>query len=562
MDPPRYDGTIHPDEWIKQVRIFCYFKQITDEQEIVKFCKSMINSTINIKNYFEEINTFTSLSNALRSHVTFKILKDSCKRKLQSLKFIPEIHGGDTAKFISYFNKKCFDAEINDLGEQKKLLFYSLSDDFLRKEFNKRIHDVKSKEILLQSFNDIVNEYSRLIKYGSWVTIRHVSTVKYLATCSEKYLTGSRGQIIFGTNTLPETNATWKLNYPFGHQAKTDKEQLVLYGDTISLQNQFAGNMLWAYPNYKSPTSGHVEVSCYSMNQYNNWIIRPSAVSKKPKENAKRYLKSEDKVIIENENNEKVMILHSHDIKYTLAQGGETSKFINTFRQLCYNADINDIEEQKEYFKQTLSSNFYLYDEFSKRKVKISSINELIKEFEEIAMEESNIIRNGSIVALKHVATGKYLSSIKGLNYTTGSKNQLIFANNLLDSNALWKITFSGKELSSYTDTNIYLQHKKSNIFLGIYNEVYKSPVTQHTEVSCNPNNNIQWKFDNSKLENGQGYLKSNDILNIKNVNLSKHFLRSHDFQFTIKNDTFQEVVCHNERLGGNDEWWCIELIE
>jgi hypothetical protein len=31
-------------------------------------------------------------------------------------------------------------------------------------------------------------------------------------------------------------------------------------------------------------------------------------------------------------------------------------------------------------------------------------------------------------------------------------------------------------------------------------------------------------------------------------------FLRSHDFHFTIGNDTFQEIVCHNERLGGNDE--------
>ncbi|CAI2162097.1 19718_t:CDS:2 [Funneliformis geosporum] len=341
MDPPRYDGTTHPDEWIKQVRIFCYFKQITDEQEIVKFCKSMINSTINIKNDFEEINTFTSLSNALRSHVTFKILKDTCKRKLQSLKFIPEIHGGDTANFISYFNTKCFDAEINDLGEQKKLLFYCFSDDYFRKEFNKRILDVKSKEIMLQSFNEIVTEYSRLIKYGSCVAIKHVSTGKYLATCSEKYLTGSRGQIIFGTSTLPETNAIWKLNYPFGHKAQTDIEQLVMYGDTLSLQNKFAGNMLWAYPNYKSPTSGHVghvEVSCYSMNQYNNWIIRPASKRSKGKENEKRYLKSEEKVIIENENNEKDMILHSHDIKYTLG---------NTLYQevFCHDNRINFKDE-------------------------------------------------------------------------------------------------------------------------------------------------------------------------------------------------------------------------
>jgi hypothetical protein len=66
-------------------------------------------------------------------------------------------------------------------------------------------------------------------------------------------------------------------------------------------------------------------------------------------------------------------------------------------------------------------------------------------------------------------------------------------------------------------------------------------------------------------LENHQGYLKSNDVINLsikKTIdNNGKYsqsgqieFLRSHDIQFTIENDTFQEVVCHNERLGGNDE--------
>ena len=79
--------------------------------------------------------------------------------------------------------------------------------------------------------------------------------------------------------------------------------------------------------------------------------------------------------------------------------------------------------------------------------------------------------------------------------------------------------------------------------------------------VSCNGNDK-DWKFNHSKLENHQGYIKSNDIINLKikkeenrhNDNVSVEFLRSHDIQFTIGNDTFQEVVCHNERLGGNDE--------
>ena len=68
----------------------------------------------------------------------------------------------------------------------------------------------------------------------------------------------------------------------------------------------------------------------------------------------------------------------------------------------------------------------YFLSEFLKRKEKIKSMNDLIKEFEEIVMDESNLIRNNSIVALKHVATGKYLSSIENLNYTTGSKTQLV----------------------------------------------------------------------------------------------------------------------------------------
>jgi hypothetical protein len=37
-------------------------------------------------------------------------------------------------------------------------------------------------------------------------------------------------------------------------------------------------------------------------------------------------------------------------------------------------------------------------------------LNELIKVFEESVLEDSKIIRNGSIVALRHIATGKYLS--------------------------------------------------------------------------------------------------------------------------------------------------------
>ncbi|GES94996.1 hypothetical protein GLOIN_2v1767389 [Rhizophagus clarus] len=237
-------------------------------------------------------------------------------------------------------------------------------------------------------------------------------------------------------------------------------------------------------------------------------------------------------------------------------KGGDTSYFISTFRKLCYNAEINDIEEQKKYLYKSLPNNHFdsILVEFYKKMENVDSINKLIKRFEEIVSEETNLIRNGSIVTLKHVASGKYLSSISSLRYTTGSKFQLVFVGSSEPvPNSLWKIEFHN-ELVSYTDNSIKLQHIKSNQFLGIYYcyynhyngayicEYYKSPSTDHTEVSCCNLNDAywtkDWKFKHSKLDNYQG----------------------HDIQFTIGNDTFQEVVCHNERLGGNDEW-CIELI-
>ncbi|RGB27674.1 hypothetical protein C1646_746229 [Rhizophagus diaphanus] len=298
----------------------------------------------------------------------------------------------------------------------------------------------------------------------------------------------------------------------------------------------------------------------------------------------------------------------------SLNYNGDILKFFIDFRNLCYNSETDDIEEQKEYFYASLSDYPYFLTEFYKRMKNINSMDELIKAFEEI---ESNIIRHGSTVALKHVATGKYLTSINDFCYTTGSKKQLVFtSNSKFDPNALWKIYNRNNNEYSYIKTDLHLQHKSSNHYLGLcyrqyqieiqnqyqvplqnqyqnqnhygyqlgvsipsfanqnqykyQYEYHKSPSSNHTEVSCGEDD-YTWNFKHSKLENYEGYLKPNDIvyLSIKkshNINGRTQdgqveFLRSHDVQFTIGNDTFQEVVCHNERLGGIDEW-CIELIK
>ena len=100
MDLPKYTGTVHPERWLKQVQAHCYLKDIEDVQKILKICKLMIDPIITIPN---EINSIDELIKALKSHSTFNIFKDSCKTKLQVMKYIPEKEENYTATFPCEF---------------------------------------------------------------------------------------------------------------------------------------------------------------------------------------------------------------------------------------------------------------------------------------------------------------------------------------------------------------------------------------------------------------------------------------------------------------------------
>src|SRR6266540_5204978 len=135
MDPPRFNGTKHPRMWIKQIRSFCYLKQIKNEKEILEFCIGMVDVPINNPEKFKTLN---HLEEALKSNISFTVFKNSSRRKLNLLKYITEREGGNTAKFIAEFRSLCFDAEINDLEDQTKYLFHALPNDFFRNTFINR----------------------------------------------------------------------------------------------------------------------------------------------------------------------------------------------------------------------------------------------------------------------------------------------------------------------------------------------------------------------------------------------------------------------------------------
>ncbi|PKC05791.1 hypothetical protein RhiirA5_360928, partial [Rhizophagus irregularis] len=81
-------------------------------------------------------------------------------------------------------------------------------------------------------------------------------------------------------------------------------------------------------------------------------------------------------------------------------KGGNTSEFISKFRKLCYNAEINDMEEQKKYLYNSLPINHFdsVLIEFYKKTENVDSINKLIKEFEDFVVYLSKLIVNESIV--------------------------------------------------------------------------------------------------------------------------------------------------------------------
>ncbi|RIA86204.1 hypothetical protein C1645_342737 [Glomus cerebriforme] len=233
----------------------------------------------------------------------------------------------------------------------------------------------------------------------------------------------------------------------------------------------------------------------------------------------------------------------------------ETLKFLNHFQQLLYEGEITEFGEQKKIFLNTLQKESIQHAFISHKFDKINSMEELFKYFYESFVEELKIIKNGSYIALKHVATGKYLTS----------DNDLVFAGSTIkDLNSVWIISEKqestrynqlGKFLTVFYGDLFDLKNKKNDLRLYVSN-YGKSPATKHRQVSCKDESEL-WHCMSTNYENPP-YVRNKDIINLQS---NRIVLRSHEFTFNHFGETYQEVVGHKERIGGNDEW-CIEIIE
>jgi hypothetical protein len=196
MDLPKYNGNIHPDEWINDIQKYLRIKNNNySNRDLLEIATTLVDTNISLPT---GIDSFEKLRNALKEDIFFTTFKNTNERKLRSLKYIPESNGGDTSKFISNFFKLCYNAEINDIEEQKNYLYKSLPmNNFFSNEFYKRMKNVNSINKLIKEFEDIIVEDSNLIKDESIVALKHVATGKYLSSAENFcYTTGSCTQLV------------------------------------------------------------------------------------------------------------------------------------------------------------------------------------------------------------------------------------------------------------------------------------------------------------------------------------------------------------------------------
>ncbi|RGB31106.1 hypothetical protein C1646_764469 [Rhizophagus diaphanus] len=181
MDITKYDGNIHPNEWINDIQRYFKLKN-TNINDRLGIAMSLVDPIISLP---AEIDSLDKLCNLLKEDISFTIFKNTNERMLQSLKYVPENDGGNTSKFISKFRKLCYNADINDIEKQKKYLYKSLPMnhfDSISIEFYKKMENVDSINKLIKEFEDFAIYLSNLIVNESIVALKHVATGKYLSS--------------------------------------------------------------------------------------------------------------------------------------------------------------------------------------------------------------------------------------------------------------------------------------------------------------------------------------------------------------------------------------------
>ncbi|GBC53443.2 hypothetical protein GLOIN_2v1716760 [Rhizophagus irregularis DAOM 181602=DAOM 197198] len=252
------------------------------------------------------------------------------------------------------------------------------------------------------------------------------------------------------------------------------------------------------------------------------------------------------------------------------------SEFIAKFISLCNSADITDLREKKDYLLRNMPDDI-VRNVLGSRIENLNSFGEVIDTFKDVILEHKRLIRFGSKIALKHVVTGRFLSS-KGINYETGSKQQMVFCSGWQPDKQydFWIVIPPNKQYrqsGSLVPFNsiIGLKHQQTGRNLHSHGG-QESPKTRQQEVTCYggalewnghdgpPNEEDNWilqRYSKTSIYDNSGYWAVGDTISLRHDHAhAKKSLMSHDF---ILNNGYQEVTCHADGHEENHKW---ELVE
>ncbi|GBB84816.1 hypothetical protein RclHR1_01140005 [Rhizophagus clarus] len=312
----RYNGTVHPEEWLKQVQTICIINKIRQERDILKLCKLNIDTSIILPN---KTNTLDKLAKVLKAHFTFEIYKSGCKHRLDQMSSQGNDKVGDITKFLANFRSLCFKAEIINPQEIKARLLKTFSSNEFLNEFSKRISGVTSVDEIYRLYSEVISDSSKTIKYGPEFSIatEHLATSRYLSSISTNYQTGSKRQVIFGGEKILDGNC-WRYltcEVPDLHKDEFQKNK-VLYV-------------------YRSSRTSYAEVHGFQC----SWANLKNDLTNQ--ENNTPYLKVRDRGYIRTETD---YILRSQDVTFKIENNNDNNDKSDT-KSLIFQGNVGHKEQ-------------------------------------------------------------------------------------------------------------------------------------------------------------------------------------------------------------------------
>ncbi|CAG8659992.1 27697_t:CDS:2 [Dentiscutata erythropus] len=254
---PEYNGSCHPDDWLRNLKFVANVGGKKAEIELVSLALLKISRSIyNDENI--QISNFSQLIEFLKADPSFKIFKTNSEQKLLALKYT---YSTKVQDFIIELRQLLSDAEIFDLKLQKQSILKILPIKLFADTFSLKIAESQSINEVYINLQNFLFQYKRVVKYGSIYAINRRATDYELWTIMPEVL----------------KNAT-----PPIYSGNKEKGLPVYYGDKITLMNNGTGQKLHSHKfkaehghNDRSPITSQQEVTGYTLNDHNdNWTIQ------------------------------------------------------------------------------------------------------------------------------------------------------------------------------------------------------------------------------------------------------------------------------------------------